>query len=117
MFTTCCRFAARPLAGATVTIVVAVVLLVVIVGLLAVVASNKKILCWAEKFATFQGVNFSNPAFSNPAYEHDGGMAGSADTSNALDGELYVAKHQTTCSCWVPAHVDGYRSAHTCWFV
>lgn len=104
--------AARPLAGATVTIVIVAVLVVVIVGLLVVMASNKKILCWAEKFATFEGLNFSNPV-----YERDGGMAGSADMSSTLDGELYVAKHQTPCSCWMIAHTDGCRSAHAGWFV
>ena len=73
--------------GSAVTIaVVAVVgvLLVIIAGLLVVVAAKTKILCWAEKFATFQGTSFNNPT-----YERN---IGSAGESSALDGELYVAR-------------------------
>ena len=75
------------LVGSTATIaVVAVVavLLVIIAGLLVVVAANKKILCWAEKLAKFQGTSFNNLA-----YERNIGFAGAP---SALDGELYVAR-------------------------
>ena len=68
--------------GATVTIVVGAVLLVIIAALLVVVASKTKILCWAERFATFQGASFSNPTFEQ------GGAGGSAPGGHADDGEL-----------------------------
>ena len=63
-----------------VAIVVVAVLVVIIAGLVVAMASNKKILCWAEKFATFEGTSFTNPA-----YQRDG--AGGAGQE---DGELYV---------------------------
>ena len=75
--------------GATITIVVVAVLLVIIVALLIVVASKTKVLCWAEKFATFQGASFSNPTF-----EH-GGAGGNGSGGHVDDGELYVAPQST----------------------
>ena len=73
------------------------------------VAANKKILCWAEKFATFQGMNFNNPA-----YERSDGMAGFADTSSTLDGELYVSNPHAKRSCWVTTHANECSCAHAC---
>jgi len=68
--------------GTTITIVV-VAVLVIIAALLVVVASKAKILCWAERFASFQGTSFSNPMF------RQGGPGGSASSGHADDGELY----------------------------
>ena len=75
---------------ATITIIVlAAVLLVVIAGFFAY---NKKILCWAEKFATFQAASYVNPT-----YTRDG-----TDAAGQGDGELYVhASSRGSSSGWV----------------
>ena len=72
--------------GATITIVIVAVLLVIIAALLVVVASKTKILCWAERFATFQGASFSNPTFE---------LGGAGSGGHVDDGELCVAPQST----------------------